>query len=113
VTDNRVERRLAAILAADVAGYSRMMNADEEGVLARLKAARKSLVDPTVATSILQLPSILASKTTDDGMLVESASADMGQDRSLSCKRLSTPDGTDHDIREFLPRMSSAVAPAQ
>ena len=49
MADNRVERRLAAILAADVAGYSRLMGADEEGVLARLKAARKSLVDPTVA----------------------------------------------------------------
>jgi adenylate cyclase len=49
MTDNRVERRLAAILAADVAGYSRLMEADEEGVLARLKAARKSLVDPAIA----------------------------------------------------------------
>jgi class 3 adenylate cyclase len=37
VADNRVERRLAAILAADVAGYSRLMGADEEGVLARLQ----------------------------------------------------------------------------
>jgi adenylate cyclase len=49
LSDERVERRLAAVLAADVAGYSRLMRADEEGVLARLKAARKSLVDPTIA----------------------------------------------------------------
>ena len=39
----RVERRLAAILAADVAGYSRLMGADEEGTLARLKALRREL----------------------------------------------------------------------
>jgi adenylate cyclase len=70
LTDNRVERRLAAILAADVAGYSRLMGADEEGVLARLKASRKSLVDPTVATHRGRIV-----KTTGDGMLIEFASA--------------------------------------
>ena len=42
VTNERVERRLTAILAADVAGYSRLMGADEEGTLARLKAHRGS-----------------------------------------------------------------------
>ena len=41
----RVERRLAAILAADVAGYSRLMGADEEGTLERLKGHRRELVD--------------------------------------------------------------------
>jgi adenylate cyclase len=70
VTDNRVERRLAAILAADVAGYSRLMSADEEGVLARLKAARKFLFDPTIAAHRGRIV-----KTTGDGMLVEFASA--------------------------------------
>jgi TolB-like protein/class 3 adenylate cyclase len=70
VADNRVERRLAAILAADVAGYSRLMGADEEGVLARLKAVRKSVVDPTVAAHRGRIV-----KTTGDGMLVEFASA--------------------------------------
>jgi hypothetical protein len=44
----RVERRLAAILAADVAGYSRLMGADEEGTLARLKALRRELADPKI-----------------------------------------------------------------
>src|SRR6266478_6257240 len=44
-----VERRLAAILAADVAGYSRLIGTDEEGTLAQLKAFRKTLVDPTIA----------------------------------------------------------------
>jgi adenylate cyclase len=46
---NRAERRLAAILAADVAGYSRLMGADEEGTLARLKAHRRDLIDPAIA----------------------------------------------------------------
>jgi class 3 adenylate cyclase len=41
-------RRLAAILAADVAGYSRLMGADEEGTLERLKALRRKLVDPNL-----------------------------------------------------------------
>jgi adenylate cyclase len=46
LTEERVERRLAAVLAADVAGYSRLMGADEEGTLAELKTLRKTLVDP-------------------------------------------------------------------
>jgi adenylate cyclase len=66
----RVERRLAAVLAADVAGYSRLMGIDEEGTLAQLKAVRKSLVDPTVAAHRGRIV-----KTTGDGMLVEFASA--------------------------------------
>jgi TolB-like protein/class 3 adenylate cyclase len=65
-----VERRLAAVLAADVAGYSRLMGADEEGTLARLKAVRKDLVDPTIASHRGRIV-----KTTGDGMLVEFASA--------------------------------------
>ena len=48
VSEDRVERRLAAILAADVAGYSRLMGADEEGTLAALKALRRELIDPKV-----------------------------------------------------------------
>jgi adenylate cyclase len=45
-----MERRLAAVLAADVAGYSRLMGLDEEGTLARLKVVRKNLVDPIIAS---------------------------------------------------------------
>jgi class 3 adenylate cyclase len=67
---NRVERRLAAVLAADVAGYSRLMGTDEEGTLAGLKAVRKSIVDPTIAAHRGRIV-----KTTGDGMLVEFASA--------------------------------------
>jgi TolB-like protein/class 3 adenylate cyclase/Flp pilus assembly protein TadD len=66
----RVERRLAAVLAADVAGYSRLMGADEEGTLARLKSLRKTLVDPAIASCRGRIV-----KTTGDGVLVEFASA--------------------------------------
>jgi adenylate cyclase len=70
LTSERVERRLAAVLAADVAGYSRLMGRDEEGTLARLKSHRKSLVDPVIAAHRGRIV-----KTTGDGMLVEFASA--------------------------------------
>jgi TolB-like protein/class 3 adenylate cyclase/Tfp pilus assembly protein PilF len=62
-------RRLAAILAADVAGYSRLMGRDEEGTLERLKAHRRALVDPKIAEHRGRIV-----KTTGDGMLVEFAS---------------------------------------
>ena len=51
MAEARVERRLAAILMADVAGYSRLMGADEEGTLAALKACRRELIDPNIAQS--------------------------------------------------------------
>jgi adenylate cyclase len=62
-------RRLAAILAADVAGYSRLMGADEEGTLERLKALRRELVDSKIAEHHGRIV-----KTTGDGLLVEFAS---------------------------------------
>jgi adenylate cyclase len=49
MTEPRVERRLAAILAADVAGYSRLMGIDEEGTLTALKSYRRELIDPEIA----------------------------------------------------------------
>jgi adenylate cyclase len=62
----RVERRLAAILAADVAGYSRLMGLDEAGTLARLKALRRELIAPSVAEHKGRIV-----KTTGDGILIE------------------------------------------
>jgi adenylate cyclase len=61
-----VQRRLAAILAADVAAYSRLMGADEEGTLDRLKAHRRELIDPKIKEHHGRIV-----KTTGDGMLVE------------------------------------------
>ncbi len=65
----RVERRLAAILAADVAGYSRLIEADEEGTLCRHKALRAEIVDPKIVGHRGRIV-----KTTGDGLLVEFAS---------------------------------------
>lgn len=69
MTAERVERRLAAVLAADVAGYSRLMGADEEGTLARLTAHRHEVFDPAIARHHGRIV-----KTTGDGLLAEFAS---------------------------------------
>ena len=70
MAEARVERRLAAILAADVAGYSRLVGIDEEGTLAALKAHRRELIDPKIAEHRGRIV-----KTTGDGALVEFASS--------------------------------------
>jgi class 3 adenylate cyclase len=49
MAEERLQRRLAAILSADVVGYSRLMGIDEAGTLARLKATRRELIDPLIA----------------------------------------------------------------
>ena len=64
-----IERRLAAILAADVAGYSRLMGADEEGVLAALRALREELFDPAITRHRGRIVKLMG-----DGVLVEFAS---------------------------------------
>jgi DNA-binding NarL/FixJ family response regulator/class 3 adenylate cyclase len=70
MAEERLERRLAAILAADVAGYSRLIGGDEEGTHTALKRVRKSLVDPKIAQHRGRVV-----KNTGDGALVEFASA--------------------------------------
>src|SRR5229473_7950658 len=69
MTVARTERKLAAILAADVVGYSRLMGADEEGTLAQLRGHRRALIDPKIREHHGRIV-----KTTGDGMLVEFAS---------------------------------------
>lgn len=66
MVEDHVERKLAAIFAGDVAGYSRLMGVDEEGTLHQLKAHRKDLVDPKITEHRGHIV-----KTTGDGMLVE------------------------------------------
>jgi len=78
----RVERRLAAIVAADVAGYSRLMGADEEGTLGALKSHRRELVDLKIAEHRGRIV-----KTTGDGMLVEFASVVDAVRSSLDIQR--------------------------
>jgi adenylate cyclase len=70
MAEARVERRLAAIFAADVAGYSRLMGVDEEGTLAELNVLRREIIDPKIAEHRGRIV-----KTTGDGALVEFASA--------------------------------------
>ncbi len=65
-----MERRLAAVLAADIVGYSRLMRADEEGTLARLKALQKELFAPKVRAHRGRIVKLMG-----DGALVEFASA--------------------------------------
>src|SRR6478736_7269271 len=100
MAEERVERRLAAILAADVAGYSRLMGADEEGTLAALKTLRRELADPKIKEHRGRIV-----KTTGDGLLIEFASvvdavrcavevqremaernADVPSDRRIECR---------------------------
>jgi adenylate cyclase len=70
MAEERVQRRLAAILAADMVGYSRLMEADESGTIARQKLHRQELIDPKFAEHQGRIV-----KTTGDGLLVEFASA--------------------------------------
>ncbi len=88
----RVERRLAAILAADVAGYSRLMGADEEGTLSALLACRRDILDPKIAEHRGRVV-----KTTGDGFLVEFASVvdaslcALDIQRSVKARNVSVP----------------------
>jgi hypothetical protein len=70
MVEERTQRRLAAILAADVVGFSRLMEADESGTMAALKVRRKDVLDPLVAKHQGRI-----FKTTGDGVLIEFASA--------------------------------------
>jgi adenylate cyclase len=69
MVDERVQRRLAAVLCSDIAGYSRLMGVDEEATLAALKSHRRELIDPSLAAHRGRIV-----KTTGDGALVEFAS---------------------------------------
>ena len=66
MAEDQVQRRLAAIVVADIVGYSRLMEADEEGTLAALKALRAELFDPNIAEHNGRIV-----KTTGDGTLIE------------------------------------------
>ena len=64
MTEQRPQRQLSAILAADVAGYSRLIGLDEEGTLARLKELRRTLIDPKISEHRGRIV-----KTMGDGLL--------------------------------------------
>ncbi len=96
----RAKRRLAAILAADVVGYSRMMREDETGTLAQLKTHRKEVFDPRIAEHNGRIV-----KTTGDGVLVEFASAVDATEcgvkiqRSLARRNEDVPEGHRIELR--------------
>src|ERR1700737_3959403 len=70
MAEERLQRRLAAILSADVVGYSRLMGLDEAGTLSRLNTLRRGLIDPTIAAHAGRIVKLMG-----DGALVEFASA--------------------------------------
>src|SRR5215469_10676576 len=70
MAEERAQRRLAAILAADVVGYSRLMEQDEAGTLAALKQRRKDILDPLLAQHHGRIVKVMG-----DGVLIEFASA--------------------------------------
>ena len=70
MAEERLQRRLAAILSADVVGYSRLMGIDEAGTLARLKALQRDLIDPNIAAHSGRIVKLMG-----DGVLVEFGSA--------------------------------------
>lgn len=105
MTGERVERRLAAVLAADVAGYSRLMGRDEERTLADLKTVRRTLVDPTIAAHRGRIV-----KTTGDGMLVEFASAVDAARCALEVQRGMARQNDDNEVSQLWIQSGAPVA---
>jgi adenylate cyclase len=91
MAEERVQRRLAAILAADVVGYSRLMGTDEEGTLARLKTLRRDLLDLKVGEHRGRIV-----KTTGDGLLAEFASVVDALRCAVEIQREMTADRASH-----------------
>src|ERR1700722_4522365 len=96
----QAERQLVAVVAADIAGYSRLMGADEEGTLARLKACRRDLIDPGIAGRRGRIV-----KTTGDGLLIEFASPveavrwAVEMQRGMNARNAENPDDKRIDFR--------------
>ncbi len=82
MAEERVQRKLAAILAADVVGYSRLMEKDEAGTLARLKVLRADFIDPKITENGGRIV-----KTTGDGVLAEFPSAVAAVENALSIQQ--------------------------
>jgi|SRR5579862_116773 len=100
MAEERVTRRLAAVLAADVVGYSRLMGADEEGTLARLNALRREFLEPTIEQYNGRVV-----KRTGDGILIEFGSAvdaarcAMQTQRGMVERNVAVPDDRRIEIR--------------
>src|ERR1700746_3999044 len=91
MADTRINRKLAAILAADVVGYSRLMGADEAGTLAALKRHRETTVDPAVAAHNGRIVKLIGDGTiVEFGSVVDAVNCALAVQRS----RASLPDAT-------------------
>ncbi len=84
MAEERVQRKLAAILAADAVGYSRLMGADEAGTLAALKAHRKELIEPKAALSMGDGPLMELPLFNLPGLTSRRRHSEMAQRRKLS-----------------------------
>ena len=105
-TQDNVLRRLSAILAADVVGYSRLIAADETGTLARFKQIRTDLIDPTIA----QFQGRIVG-TAGDSLLVEFTNALAAVECAIACQsELSRVDAPEPEDRRMLFRMGSIWA---
>ena len=91
MAEERVNRKLAAILAADVVGYSRLMRADEAGTLAALKRHRETIFDPTVAANNGRIVKLIG-----DGTIVEFGSVVDAVNCALSVQRSDDGAGSKH-----------------
>jgi class 3 adenylate cyclase len=95
------QRRLAAILAADVVGYSRLMEQDEAGTLAALKQRRKDILDPLVAQHRGRIVKVMG-----DGVLVEFASAVHAVECAIDLQRkMATAGMADPEHRKIVLRV--------
>src|SRR5262249_3705200 len=101
MAEERAQRRLAAILAADVVGYSRLMEQDEAGTLAALKERRKGILQPLVAQHQGRIIKVMG-----DGVLVEFASAVNAIDCAIELqKRMAVANGGVSEERHILLRV--------
>src|SRR5262245_13025194 len=101
MAEERIQRRLAAILAADVVGFSRLMERDEAGTLAVLKARRKDVLEPLVAKYQGRV-----FKVNGDGVLVEFASAVNAVQCAVDLQRdMAAANGNQNDAREITLRI--------
>src|SRR5215471_15587258 len=103
---SRTERRLAAILAADIAGYSRLIGADEEGTLGRMCSLRTEVIDPAIAGHRGRLV-----KTTGDGLLVEFASVVDALCCAVDVQREMTGRNTDVPSDNRINCASASISP--
>jgi class 3 adenylate cyclase len=106
VAEERVERRLAAILAADVAGYSRMMGANEIGTLAALKAHRRELIDPKIAEHNGRFVKA-------GGLRARSRYRRQSRQIRTANRQLNRPPPCRHDLRPHLANQRPAYKAAQ